>query len=517
MKPFRIALCQVRAYDLEHAEENLAGILAALDEAGARGAQLVGLPECSYPAYYVRDADPYARPGVRPFEEVCGLFAEKAKRYGYWLAAGMATPTADGRLTNSAIVFGPDGTRRGNYDKSFLWHFDTYWFERGREWPVWETEFCTFGALICADARQPEIARSLKVHGAELILDLTAWVSWGRNEAELSTPQCEYMTPVRAFENGVWLAAADKWGTEDGAIVYAGRSTVIDPSGRVRIAAESTGDAVVVYDIEPMEAETVPRRPALYGRLTTPTEALAATSIVRAPIAPADARGRVSIVPGGGTFEAGEVVRRYEQLRAQEADLVVFGGFDGPEGWQVALPIIETAVRAGGGAVAFAVRTDGCAATQSAVLVTADGTWEHQATHGRGIATGEINAAVVATPIGNVGVLCGDEGLVPEVVRCLALDGADILAWPLFDADEMTEQLARCRSDENKVYTAVAWDGGGMIVAPSGALLTAVPDGLGTAMTVGVSCLQSRLKEMAPHTNVIADRLPEAYESLVGR
>ena len=31
----------------------------------------------------------------------------------------------------------------------------------------------------------------------------------------------------RALENGVWVAAADKWGPEDGSIIYAGRSTVI--------------------------------------------------------------------------------------------------------------------------------------------------------------------------------------------------------------------------------------------------------------------------------------------------
>lgn len=514
MKPFRIALCQVRAYDLEAAEENLAGILAALDQAGEAGAQLVGLPECAYPAYYVRDADPYARPGVRPFDEVCALFAEKAKQYGYWLAAGMAAPTDSG-LTNSAIVFGPDGERHGQYDKSFLWHFDTYWFERGDAWPVWETEFCRFGVLICADARQPEIARSLAVNGAELILDLTAWVSWGRTAADLSTPQCEYLVPVRAFENGTWIAAADKWGTEDGAIVYAGRSTVIDPLGNARVCAESTGDAVVVYEIEPMDVAPIARRPALYSRITAPTEELAATRMVQEPLVPARERGRVSVVPGGGAFDAAGIVARYRQLRAQETDLVVFGGFDGPEGWQVELPIIEAAVRTEGGAIAFAVRTTSCSATQSVVLVTAEETFEHQATHGHGILTGEVNAPVVETPFGNIGVLCGEEGFVPEVARCLALDGADLLAWPLFADDAMTERVSRCRSDENKVYTAAAWPGGGMIVAPSGAPLIAVPAESGIAMTAAVSRTQSRMKEMAPHTDVIADRLPGAYGALV--
>jgi len=515
MKPFRVALCQVRAYDLEDAEANLQGILAALDKAGEAGAQLVGLPECAYPAYYVRDADPYARAGVRPFEEVCALFAEKAKQYGYWLAAGMAAPGPGGGLTNSGIVFAPDGTRRGKYDKSFLWHFDTYWFDRGREWPVWDTEFCRFGILICADARQPEIARSLAVNGAELIMDLTAWVSWGRTAADLSTPQCEYLVPVRAYENGVWVAAADKWGTENGDIVYAGRSTVIDPAGNARVSAATTGDSVVVYDIEPFPTQPIARRPALYGRLTEPTDKLAATRLVQQPLVPAIERGRIAVVPDGGSFDAAGIVRRYRQLRAQETELIVFAGMDGPEGWQVALPMIESAVQAEGGAVVIGVRTTSCSATQSVAIITPDATHEHQATHGRGIVTGGMNCPVIETPIGNVGLLCGDEAFVPEVVRRLALDGADILAWPLFAPHDMAERVARCRSDENKTYSAVAWPGGGLIVAPSGAPLIAVPADSGVAMTAAVSRFQSRTKEMAPHTDVIADRIPEAYDALV--
>jgi predicted amidohydrolase len=126
-----------------------------------------------------------------------------------------------------------------------------------------------------------------------------------------------------------------------------------------------------------------------------------------------------------------------------------------------------------------------------------------------------MNAPVIPTPFGNIGLLCGDEGFVPEVARCLALDGADLLAWPLFAPEPMAERIARCRSDENKVYTAAAWPGGGMIVAPSGSPLIAIPADSGVAMSASVSRMQSRWKEMAPHTNVIANRIPEAYGALV--
>ena len=516
MKPFRVALCQVRAYDIDEAETNLQNLLRALDEAGQSGAQLVALPECAYPAYYLGDNHPYAHPEVRPFEEVTGLFAAKARQYGYWLAAGMAVPHGPGEVTNSGVVFNPAGEIVGRYDKSFLWHFDTRWFRQGRDFPVFETNFARFGVLICADGRQPEIARMLMVGGAEVIVDLTAWVSWGRTTGELSTTQCEYLMPVRAFENGAWVVAADKWGPERGTNIYAGRSTVIDPTGSTRVCAPPDQETVVVYDLAPEYVEPLPRRPALYRTLVRPTDELPAIALEREPLVPAEENRRVAVVPDGGPFDAQQMAQRYELLREQDADLVVFSGREGAEDWRVQLPLIEATVRARGGALAFAVRSDGAAAPmQTAVLVTPERTFEHQATHGRGIALGETPAQVVPTDAGNVGLLCGEEAFVPEVARCLALEGADILAWTAFANHEMQESVARARSDENRVYTATAWPGGGLITSPEGGVLTAVPAGTGVAMAAGVSRAIARLKYRAPGTHVFRDRVPEAYGRLV--
>ncbi|MCK9520761.1 MAG: hypothetical protein M0R74_17315, partial [Dehalococcoidia bacterium] len=179
------------------------------------------------------------------------------------------------------------------------------------------------------------------------------------------------------------------------------------------------------------------------------------------------------------------------------------------------LPLLEATVRARGGALAFAVRSNGAQSRQAAILVTPNETIEHQATHGRGIALGEVPAPVVATEAGNVGLVCADEGYVPEVTRCLALEGADILAWPTFATHEMHERVTRTRSDENRVYTATAWPGGGLITSPEGAVLTAVPAGSGVAMAAGVSRAVARLKYRAPKTHVIRGRIPEAYGPLV--
>lgn len=513
MLNFTVACCQLRAFDIEDAEANLENILRSLDEAGAAGADLVLLPECSYPAYYLKDRHPYDRAGVRPYAEVEALLAARARKYGYWLAAGLAVPTASGGVTNSGVVFGPDGEVRGQYDKSFLWHFDAQWFERGDRFPVFDMGFCRAGILICADGRLPEIARTLAVNGAEVILDLTAWVASGRDTAALSNIQCEYMMPVRAFENGVWVAAADKWGVEGESIVYAGRSCVIDPSGTTRVCAPSDRETVLVYEIEPMPvAELVQRRPSLYRRLIEATASLPVTRLLEEPLMP-EAR-RVAVAPGLETFDARAMVARFQGLRFQEADLVVFPGMAAAEGWQVDLSLLESAVKELGGMLAFGTSTNGCMHGRSATLVTPEGSYEHIATHGRGITLGELPSPVVASPAGNVALLCGDEGLVPEVARVLTLEGADILAWPLFADCQMVERVARTRSDENKVYLAAAWPGGGFVTAPNGSVIAASPDGSGVAMTASVSRAVARSKDMAPGTHVIHDRIPAAYGAL---
>jgi predicted amidohydrolase len=516
MDAFRIALCQLKAHGIEDAEANLQGILAALDEAGNAGAQLAVLPECSYPAYFLRDAEPYSRDNVRQFADVLSLLSSYATRYSYWIAAGLAVPNDDGGLTNSAVLIDPQGRWVDSYEKCFLWHFDSKWFRAGNRFPVWDLGFAKVGALICADGRMPEIARSLALNGAEVILDLTAWVSSGRDLERLSNPQAEYMMQVRAFENGVWVAAADKWGVEAGSIVYAGRSCVIDPEGVNVASLGSNEGGVLIHEISPRRVRAgVPRRPALYRSLTTPTSSLPIARLLEEPVVPAKERGRIAVAPSCGEFNAERAAGIFRDLRAQDADVVVFGGDDGPEGWQVALPPLEALVRELGGAMVLGVATTGCSAHQSTVLITSGQTVEHVATHGRGIQLGEAPSPIIETPAGNLGLLCGEEGYLPEVARGLMLAGADLLAWPAFAELPMTDAIARTRADENRVYVASAGPGWGTIYAPTGAPLAVSPSGSGAAMAAATNRAVSRSKEMAPGTNVVLDRQPEAYGALV--
>ena len=191
--PLKVALLQLRAFDLADHEAAWDEMFRRIDEAAETEPDLMVLPEASYPAYFLHSRDAYEHAGVRPDAEVETSLAERARRHNCYIAAGVVLHgseevESDTALVNVCLLFGPDGTEVGRYAKSFLWHFDRKWFRPGASFPVFDVAGARAGMLVCADGRMPEIARSLAVSGAKLIIDPTAWVSWGRERSVLTVP-----------------------------------------------------------------------------------------------------------------------------------------------------------------------------------------------------------------------------------------------------------------------------------------------------------------------------------------
>jgi len=132
-----------------------------------------------------------------------------------------AAPAADG----SRIGFGEVTGRRGQaVDIGFgtgavkvTPGHDPVDFEIGRHHGLPEL------TVICFDGRIPEIARSLALQGAEIIVDMANF---------FAMDQADMWGPARSYENGVWLVAATKAGYER-SIYYPGGSMIVDPKGRV--------------------------------------------------------------------------------------------------------------------------------------------------------------------------------------------------------------------------------------------------------------------------------------------
>lgn len=238
-RSIRVAALQLRAHDREDFARTADGIFAAAEEASA-GAELVVLPEGTFPAYVLGDArvDDAA---IAAAVERLGNLARATRTV---FVAGVAH-RAGGSLRNAAIVIDRDGTIAGRADKLFLWHFDRRWFEAGDRLEPVRTAAGTLGIMICADGRVPTIARTLVDRGADMLVMPTAWVTSGRNPDALENVQADLLARVRAFENGVPFVAANKCGAELGAVAYCGKSQVVDATGTVvAIASERWAETV---------------------------------------------------------------------------------------------------------------------------------------------------------------------------------------------------------------------------------------------------------------------------------
>jgi predicted amidohydrolase len=519
----RVASAQLPARSIQESDRALAEALEAIAEAARAGADLVVLPECTYPAYVLAAVEP--PPRLRPDDEIRQVFADAAERQQIFVAVGLAEGYGGRRdaARNVALLFDRDGNERLRVAKQFLWDFDRNWFAAGTPTEPTAALGGSIGMLVCADARMPEIARGLTVRGARLILDPTAWVTTGRDPDRLSNPQPEFLMSIRALENGTWIAAANKVGVERDAVVYAGRSSIFAPDASVVVMAAANDPEVISADVDLSAASGPPvaRRPNLYRLLAAPIQTTPVFSRIDTPVVPREAVARVAVYQRGEleSFEAfqGRMVADDPVHRALGIDLAF--GLTRAQGEAHSA---ETE-RAPGLDQAWAVgQVDDRGAVLRVDVITATRTLTAIATHGHSVHKGEqLDDRTIDLDRIRVGVLAGAEGLVPEVARVLTLLGAELVLWAPDASSPLALNVARARALENRVYVAVIGndergDAVAALLDPEGGVAAIGVRGRDQMVTGYVSVPSARQKLMASGTDVILGRYPETYACLVG-
>lgn len=253
-----IAACgQMNAVTIDEASKVWPVVDNLADQAAARHADLLVLPETTYPAYWLDSAERYLRDDIERTPAVLDRFARVAAAHKFWLVVGFVEER-DGRLYNAAAVFDRAGRLAGIARKNFLWDCDNRWFAPGDVLSVFDTEFGPMGVLICADGRTPEITATLVNKGAHFIVQPTAWVNAFPFTPEFHNPQSDFMIRARALEFAVPFCCAGKSGREDSKLEYVGESQIIDARGRVLARAPREGDALIVAELSP-----APGRPSV--------------------------------------------------------------------------------------------------------------------------------------------------------------------------------------------------------------------------------------------------------------
>lgn len=292
----------------EDVAANVATALRLVDEAAARGARLLVLPE---KFHYLGDVGGVA--GVKePLDgSLLARVGEAAARHEVYVVAGSIWEAVPGdlRTYNTTVLLGPDGRPLAAYRKLHMFDVDV----GGQSYR--ESDTClagdevvavtvpsdwtgaaaapdaaavsgagatlsgvTVGLTICYDLRFPELYRALADLGALIVTVPAAFtMATGRDHWHV-------LVRARAIENQAYMVAANQTGRHGPGLESYGRSVIVDPWGVV-LAQAPDGEGVAVADLDLARLEQVRTSlPALHNRAPQ-------AYVNRRTV---DARGRVS-------------------------------------------------------------------------------------------------------------------------------------------------------------------------------------------------------------------------------
>jgi predicted amidohydrolase len=260
---------------------------AMLDEAARQGVRLLTFGELFLTPFFAnRLEEDFDRWFMRDTHEVLLGLREKARRHGIALVLPFAERADDGWF-NSAFIYDESGREVGRYRKTHIpayfpaegpggtGSFEKFYFAPGAKLEVFPVAGTRIGVQICNDRLYPEASRVLALAGAELIVMPIAFSTYA--DPEQRTSIWEIPLRARAYENGVYVLACNRVGTE-GPRHHLGRSMVVDPRGMIAAEAGTIAPQLLTAEIDldavPAARKKFPwwrdRRPDLYRSLAAP-------------------------------------------------------------------------------------------------------------------------------------------------------------------------------------------------------------------------------------------------------
>lgn len=258
-------------------EDNLAKARALVGQAAAAGAELVALPEyfCLMGRRETDKLDIAETPGDGPIQR---MLADTAREHGVWLAGGTLPMRIEGRsdrVSNTQLVFTPDGGAAARYDKIHLFRFDdgerrhdetatlvagaepvafSLTDRSGRAWRV--------GLSICYDLRFPELYRALMQPPCDLLLVPSAFTH------PTGEAHWELLLRARAVENQCMVLAPAQGGRHENGRRTWGHAMAVGPWGEVLAVRNEEGPGFVVAELDVQrQAEVRTALPALEHRV----------------------------------------------------------------------------------------------------------------------------------------------------------------------------------------------------------------------------------------------------------
>jgi len=247
LSPDKASLAEVR-------EAMIAKHVRLIDEAAARGVQILCLQELFYGPYFAAEQDPrwYQFTEKVPDGPTLLLMQEIAKKHAMVMVVPVYEEEAKGVYYNTAAVFDADGSYVGKYRKNHIPHclpafWEKFYFKPGNlGYPVFKTRYATIGVYICYDRHFPEGGRMLGLHGAEIVFVPSATTS-GHSDNLWKIEQT-----AMAIANGYFVGTNNRVGREApwNFGEFYGSSYFCNPYGEILSIGSRDKDELVVADLD---------------------------------------------------------------------------------------------------------------------------------------------------------------------------------------------------------------------------------------------------------------------------
>jgi predicted amidohydrolase len=238
LSSYRVAAIQYEPV-LGEKENNVTRLLHLVEEAAAHGAKLIVVPEMATTGYCWQsraEITPYVETIPGPTSDRFQQLATSSECY-----IALSLPEVDPHTNvyyNTLVLLGPEGVV-GTYRKIHSYIAEPRWARDGDSgMPVWDTPLGRLSGLVCMDAMYFEAARIPALHQADVLLFPTNWL-------DEKSPSSWWM--ARAFENGVYFIAANRYGEERG-VQFSGGSCVLNPDGSIQAYLDN-GEGIVYGEV----------------------------------------------------------------------------------------------------------------------------------------------------------------------------------------------------------------------------------------------------------------------------
>jgi len=171
------------------------------------------------------------------------MFEAFSKRHGVNIIAGSIAEKREDGVYNTIRAFDREGREAGDYDKLHLFRLmnEEKHLQPGGKIGQTTLDGEAAGLMICYDIRFPELARTLALGGAKLLIVPAEWPH----------PRLHHwrtLLTARAIENQMYVVACNRVGESDGTSFF-GHSMVIDPWGEI-IAEAGEDETILTAEID---------------------------------------------------------------------------------------------------------------------------------------------------------------------------------------------------------------------------------------------------------------------------